>query len=59
MEDRGPGLQVCLIIVIILSVLAVSLRFVSRCLAGTKLPQRLWWDDWLALLCLVSLLHLP
>ncbi|KAI0145932.1 hypothetical protein F4776DRAFT_608614 [Hypoxylon sp. NC0597] len=50
-EDRGPGLRSFLIVMLILTLVAITLRFWSRSLpvyhGGHK--SRFWWDDWIAL----------
>lgn len=55
-EDRGPGLRSFIIVMLILTVASITLRFWSRSLSfnrGTRRPQ-FWWDDWIALLSVVS-----
>jgi len=58
--DRGGSFKAFLICMIVLSTTFVVLRFWSRALGprvshGNTL-HRFWWDDWIALLALVSLL---
>ncbi|KAI1121037.1 hypothetical protein F5Y10DRAFT_282805 [Nemania abortiva] len=57
-DDRGPGFRVFIIIVLILSVTAVSLRLWSRSLgkSQTSFRHKFWWDDWLALAAIPTLL---
>ncbi|KAM0794501.1 hypothetical protein BDR22DRAFT_922698 [Usnea florida] len=50
---RGPGLTALCIVMIILSILAVTLRVWSRLLSKN---QRFWWDDWFAIASLPFLL---
>lgn len=54
-ENRSPGLRAFQIAMIIIPTIAIVLRFWSRTLAFGKKPPRFWWDDWLALMALVSL----
>ena len=55
-EDRGPPFQAFLIVMTIISFLSLVFRFWSRALTTSEdqLRRRFWWDDWLALLGLVS-----
>ncbi|KAI0973526.1 hypothetical protein F4678DRAFT_427025 [Xylaria arbuscula] len=57
-DDRGPSFRVFIIIVLILSVTAVSLRLWSRSLgkSQTSFRHKFWWDDWLALAAIPTLL---
>ena len=50
-EDRGPEINGYGIAMIVLSIIAVALRFWSRYLAK---KAGFWWDDWFALAALVS-----
>lgn len=54
-QDRGPGLRIMCIVMIILPTIATVLRFGSRALLPAKgrFP-RFWWDDWIVLATLVS-----
>lgn len=56
-ENRGPGLRAFNIVMIIVVVTAICLRFLSRALgsSGPGQKPRFWWDDWVALLAVVSL----
>ncbi|KAI1662206.1 hypothetical protein F4813DRAFT_396903 [Daldinia decipiens] len=47
-DDRGPGLRSFVIVMLILTVVAITLRFWSRSLS-TSHKLRFWWDDWIAL----------
>lgn len=52
-STRGPGLTALCIVMIILSIVAVTLRVWSRLLSRN---QRFWWDDWFAIASLPFLL---
>lgn len=56
-DYSAGGLRAYLSVVTALSVLAVVLRFWSR-LLSERGRQSFWWDDYMALICLVSLLVL-
>ncbi|KAI3342579.1 hypothetical protein F4824DRAFT_446776 [Ustulina deusta] len=57
-DDRGPDFRVFIIVVLILSVTAVSLRLWSRSLGKhqTSFWHKFWWDDWVALAAVPTLL---
>ena len=48
--DRGPEYAKTAIALSVLSTAAVALRFLSRKVLKTKI----WWDDWIILVALVS-----
>lgn len=48
-QDRGPSLLAIQVVMMVSSVTAVVLRFISRRIG----PGELWWDDWLILFALV------
>ncbi|KAI5867648.1 hypothetical protein GGS23DRAFT_592944 [Durotheca rogersii] len=49
-DDRGPAFQAFCIVVLIISILAIVLRFWSRAMSQPPLNKsRFWWDDWVAL----------
>lgn len=55
-EDRGPDLRSFVIVMLVVAIASVGLRFWSRSLSfpkGTRL-RSYWWDDWVALISLVS-----
>ncbi|KAI1371685.1 hypothetical protein F4677DRAFT_450169 [Hypoxylon crocopeplum] len=57
-EDRGPQFHTFIIVMIVLTIFAISLRFISR---GLRSPEdrhqsRFWWDDWIALAAVLPLL---
>ncbi|RDA86242.1 hypothetical protein CP532_5118 [Ophiocordyceps camponoti-leonardi (nom. inval.)] len=50
--DRGPGLRTFYLVMTIITVLSISMRFLSRAIAIPSQPgarRRFWLDDWLAL----------
>lgn len=51
--DSGQSLRGFAISMIILSIVAVVLRFWSRVLSGASKGVLFWWDDWTVLLGLV------
>lgn len=54
-EDRGPAMKLFQIFMIIIPTIVILLRFWSTVLIRTRPDFPLfWWDDWLALLSLVS-----
>lgn len=55
--NLGPTIPPVCLAMIILSTVAIILRFWSRAVTGGKsaFRERYWWDDWLALIALVSL----
>lgn len=54
-DYSGNGVQAYLTVVMVLSVLAVVLRFWSRGMrVGDRSRQFYWWDDWMALISLAS-----
>ena len=52
-KDRSSDVLVVAIVMIVVSTLAVGLRCWSRYVAH---KAEMWWDDWLSLLALVSLI---
>ncbi|KAH9905371.1 hypothetical protein F4778DRAFT_705397 [Xylariomycetidae sp. FL2044] len=50
-DDRGPGLQAYVIVMVVITISAIVLRFVSRGIVSqaNKYQRRFWYDDWLAL----------
>ncbi|GAP88685.1 putative cfem domain-containing protein [Rosellinia necatrix] len=50
-DDRGPGLRSYIIVLLVLTFAAISLRFWSRSLSAPQANRRtrFWWDDWAAL----------
>ncbi|CAL8578613.1 hypothetical protein XPA_004382 [Xanthoria parietina] len=48
-NDRGANLLAYAIVMMIVAVVAISLRFWSRSLASPPRGPRFWWDDWTAL----------
>jgi len=48
-DNRSLDVKLTAWITGIVSVGALALRFVSRCMGGSKL----WWDDWLQLISIV------
>ena len=55
-EDVGPQLNAVSYAFLVLSTIAVSLRFCGRMVAP---KAEFWWDDWLSLAALVSLPYMP
>ncbi|KAK7932315.1 hypothetical protein PG985_003027 [Apiospora marii] len=57
-EDRGPNLRIYIIIMLLLSLLAISLRLWSRSLSHKHMNHtvRFWWDDWAAVATMPFLL---
>ena len=53
--DKGPQLNVVCYVFLVLSTIAVLLRFCGRMVAHNA---GFWWDDWLSLVALVSLPYL-
>ena len=54
-EDKGHQLNAVSYAFLVLSTMAVALRFCGRFVAH---KAGFWWDDWLSLAALVSLPHL-
>ena len=52
-EDWGPSLRAYTIVLIVVSTLAVALRFWSRAVVPTAKASRFWWDDWTILVAWV------
>ena len=50
-DDLGPGLNAMTITMMVLSIIAVALRFWSRFIVTSG--KKFWHDDWLALVGLV------
>ena len=53
--DKGPQVNAVSYSFLVLSTIAVLLRFWGRMVAH---KAGFWWDDWLSLVALVSLLYL-
>ena len=53
-NDRAAGLLAFGVVLMLISILAVGLRFWSRALGSSDRGMRYWWDDWTALANLVS-----
>ena len=53
-NDRGAGFLAFLVVTMFISIIAVGLRFWSRALGSSDRGAKYWWDDWTALLSLVS-----
>lgn len=52
-DYSATGLRAYLTVLTVLPVLAVALRFWSRCIGERGRPP-FWWDDWMALASLAS-----
>ncbi|KAI1355424.1 hypothetical protein F5Y01DRAFT_310865 [Xylaria sp. FL0043] len=50
-DDRGPGLRSYIIVLLVVTFAAITLRFWSRSLSAPQANRRsrFWWDDWAAL----------
>ncbi|RYP11615.1 hypothetical protein DL765_007663 [Monosporascus sp. GIB2] len=57
-DDRGPGLQAFVTVMVIVTVVAITLRFWSRSIPHTngRSKRRFWWDDWVALAAVPAIL---
>ncbi|KAI0156746.1 hypothetical protein GGR52DRAFT_566223 [Hypoxylon sp. FL1284] len=49
-EDIGPPFRVYVIVMLVVTITALLLRFLSRSLVSfSRHMRRFWWDDWMAL----------
>ena len=55
-QDRGPQINAVNYAFLVITTVAVLLRFWGRMVA---LKASFWWDDWLSLTALVSILPVP